>query len=272
MALRSLRCSILILTLALTACATERDLTQDNRVPTNYKADILAFLRTYLNDPTNVRDASASQPTLQHVGAGDRYVVCVRFNARKSDGKYGGVLDTAAIFNGGKLYSFPIFSFRQNSTSLWFFKEGAEAAGVDPEAGPATWDEARKAAKAATKDGKYGLMLPLQFGDRMKAHLIDLAQMAGAAGEVDWKTGEYAHASQPFLDALEFLMSFQKDGSLNPGSSSVDARQGRARWVAGESLMFFSMKDSAPVKDVPETWYQVRKKVGDIAATLPQGI
>jgi len=106
MALRSLRCSILILTLALTACATERDLTQDNRVPTNYKADILAFLRTYLNDPTNVRDASASQPTLQHVGAGDRYVVCVRFNARKSDGKYGGVLDTAAIFNGGKLYSF----------------------------------------------------------------------------------------------------------------------------------------------------------------------
>jgi hypothetical protein len=40
----------------------------------------------------------------------------------------------------------------------------------------------------------------------------------------------------------------------------------------GESLMFFSMKDSAPVKDVPETWYQVRKKVGDIASTLPQGI
>jgi multidrug efflux pump len=40
----------------------------------------------------------------------------------------------------------------------------------------------------------------------------------------------------------------------------------------GESLMFFSMKDSAPVKDVPETWYQVRKKVGDIAYTLPQGI
>ena len=40
----------------------------------------------------------------------------------------------------------------------------------------------------------------------------------------------------------------------------------------GESLMFFSMQDSAPVKDVPETWYQVRKKVGDIAANLPPGI
>ncbi|MEM5385201.1 efflux RND transporter permease subunit [Paraburkholderia phymatum] len=40
----------------------------------------------------------------------------------------------------------------------------------------------------------------------------------------------------------------------------------------GESLIFFTMKDSAPVKDVPETWYQVRKKVGDIAQTLPPGI
>jgi multidrug efflux pump len=40
----------------------------------------------------------------------------------------------------------------------------------------------------------------------------------------------------------------------------------------GESLLFFSMKDSAPAKDVPAEWYQVRKKVGDIAYTLPQGV
>ncbi|WP_116140635.1 efflux RND transporter permease subunit [Trinickia diaoshuihuensis] len=39
----------------------------------------------------------------------------------------------------------------------------------------------------------------------------------------------------------------------------------------GESMIFFTMKDSAPVKDVPQTWYQVRKKVGDIAQTLPPG-
>ncbi|MGG1943570.1 efflux RND transporter permease subunit [Trinickia sp. NRRL B-1857] len=40
----------------------------------------------------------------------------------------------------------------------------------------------------------------------------------------------------------------------------------------GESMIFFTMKDSAPVKAVPETWYQVRKKVGDIAQTLPPGV
>ncbi|CCD37872.1 Acriflavin resistance protein [Candidatus Paraburkholderia kirkii UZHbot1] len=40
----------------------------------------------------------------------------------------------------------------------------------------------------------------------------------------------------------------------------------------GESLLLFQMKDSAPAKDVPEEWYQIRKKVGDIAATLPPGV
>jgi multidrug efflux pump subunit AcrB len=40
----------------------------------------------------------------------------------------------------------------------------------------------------------------------------------------------------------------------------------------GESMIMFSMKDSAPVKDVPQTWYEVRKKVGDIAHTLPAGV
>ncbi|GAB2917382.1 efflux RND transporter permease subunit [Paraburkholderia jirisanensis] len=40
----------------------------------------------------------------------------------------------------------------------------------------------------------------------------------------------------------------------------------------GESLIFFNMKDSASAKTVPDTWYQVRKKVGDIAGTLPRGV
>jgi multidrug efflux pump subunit AcrB len=40
----------------------------------------------------------------------------------------------------------------------------------------------------------------------------------------------------------------------------------------GESTLFFTIKDTAPPAQVPETWYQVRKKVGDIAYTLPAGI
>jgi multidrug efflux pump len=40
----------------------------------------------------------------------------------------------------------------------------------------------------------------------------------------------------------------------------------------GESMIVFTMKDSAPIKDVRETWYQVRKKVADITDTLPPGV
>ena len=40
----------------------------------------------------------------------------------------------------------------------------------------------------------------------------------------------------------------------------------------GESVVLFIAKDSTPVKDVPDIFYQVRKKIGDIKGTLPAGI
>ena len=40
----------------------------------------------------------------------------------------------------------------------------------------------------------------------------------------------------------------------------------------GESLIFFAINDAAPSSSVPETLYQVRKRVGDIRQTLPQGV
>jgi len=40
---------------------------------------------------------------------------------------------------------------------------------------------------------------------------------------------------------------------------------------AGESLIFVILKDYTPKKEVPNAWYEVRKKVGDIRHTLPTG-
>ena len=40
----------------------------------------------------------------------------------------------------------------------------------------------------------------------------------------------------------------------------------------GESVVFVNLKDSVRAEDVPDTWYQVRKKVGDIRSSLPSGI
>src|SRR5262245_32308755 len=41
---------------------------------------------------------------------------------------------------------------------------------------------------------------------------------------------------------------------------------------AGESMIFVTLKDYTPPKEVPNAWYQVRKKVADIRHTLPAGV
>ncbi|MDB6083250.1 MAG: multidrug transporter AcrB, partial [Gammaproteobacteria bacterium] len=53
-------------------------------------------------------------------------------------------------------------------------------------------------------------------------------------------------------------------------TSDVDFLRSFSR--PGESTLFFTIKDAAPPAKVPDTWYQVRKKVGDIAYTLPAGV
>jgi multidrug efflux pump subunit AcrB len=40
----------------------------------------------------------------------------------------------------------------------------------------------------------------------------------------------------------------------------------------GQATIFVNLKDSTPAAQVPDIWYQVRKKVTDIRNTLPQGI
>jgi hypothetical protein len=77
-----------------------------NVYPKNYKEDLLAFLRTYLNDPRHIRAGAVSPPVRKAVGRGERYVACVRYNARGNDGKYDGVKTGMAIYVSGKLERF----------------------------------------------------------------------------------------------------------------------------------------------------------------------
>ena len=77
-----------------------------NVFPQNYKADLMAFLRTYLNDPTGVRSASVAQPTLKDRGPGQRYIVCLRYNARDNTGAYTGMKTGAAVYVSAKLDDF----------------------------------------------------------------------------------------------------------------------------------------------------------------------
>jgi hypothetical protein len=110
----SAKCAaILLLPLALAACAASDDgrsitYTNDRGVtnqpyPNNYRAELLAFMKTYLNNPVGVHDAAMAEPVQRTVGGRLRYVSCLRFTPRESDGSYGELRERAILYVDGRL-------------------------------------------------------------------------------------------------------------------------------------------------------------------------
>jgi len=99
----------LLLPAVLAACQT--DLANTSVFPTddppqpfpaNYKPEILAFMRTYLNNPVGVREASIAEPVLREIGGRQFYVSCLHFTPRETDGSYKAMRERAAIFVNGR--------------------------------------------------------------------------------------------------------------------------------------------------------------------------
>lgn len=97
--------------LALAACASSLDddtsayiaRSRSRQVaPADYTRQLLEFMRSYLNDPTGVRNASIADPALMTIEGYDRYAVCLRYDARNLSGRYSGISDRLAIFTDGR--------------------------------------------------------------------------------------------------------------------------------------------------------------------------
>jgi hypothetical protein len=107
------RAAILLLPVALAACAGGDEgrsitYTDDRGVanqpfPNNYRAELLAFMKTYLNNPAGVRDAVLAEPVQRTVGGRLRYVTCLRFTPRESDGAYRESRERVVLYVDGRL-------------------------------------------------------------------------------------------------------------------------------------------------------------------------
>jgi hypothetical protein len=105
--------AFLLLPIALAACAGSDDgrsitYTDDRGVanqpfPDNYRAELLAFMKTYLNNPVGVHDAALAEPVQRIVGGRLRYITCLRFTPRESDGTYREVRERAILYVNGRL-------------------------------------------------------------------------------------------------------------------------------------------------------------------------
>jgi hypothetical protein len=71
-----------------------------NVAPVDYKRDILAFMRSYLNNPTQVKDGAVSAPVRKTLPGdpAERIISCLRYNAKKSSGGYAGVKTGVVVY------------------------------------------------------------------------------------------------------------------------------------------------------------------------------
>ena len=105
--------AILLLPIVLAACAGSDDgksitYTDDRGVsnqpyPNNYRAEVLAFMKTYLNNPVGVHDAAMAEPVQRVIGGRLRYITCLRYSPRESDGNYREPRERAILFVDGRL-------------------------------------------------------------------------------------------------------------------------------------------------------------------------
>ncbi len=72
-------------------------------LPVNYRTELLAFMRSYLNDPAGIKDAVIAEPVMRTVGGRLRYVTCVRYSARDNNAEYSPVRDRAVLYVDGRL-------------------------------------------------------------------------------------------------------------------------------------------------------------------------
>src|SRR5476651_1744635 len=103
---------MLLLPIALAACAggdDGRDAaftidtgTANQPFPDNYRTELLAFMKTYLNNPVGVHDAAMAEPVQRTVGGRVRYVSCLRYTARESDGGYRSQRERAILYVNGR--------------------------------------------------------------------------------------------------------------------------------------------------------------------------
>src|SRR3954462_14442855 len=75
----------------------------DQPYPRNYKGEVLAFMKTYLNNPAGVREALMAEPVQRTVGGRLRYVSCIRYAPREPDGSYREAREQAVVYVDARL-------------------------------------------------------------------------------------------------------------------------------------------------------------------------
>jgi ABC-type glycerol-3-phosphate transport system substrate-binding protein len=141
----------------------------------------------------------------------------------------------------GKLYGFPLFSFRQYTAVTWFNVDHFAKAGLDPNKPPATYDEFRTACQTLKSAGIVPMTLALGAdGGRVRDEMDDMAQTGGFPGYQGLKftTGEYAYEDDAYVNGIEFWKELNDSGFMLPGTNNLSVVNARTRFASGAVCFF----------------------------------
>ena len=134
----------------------------------------------------------------------------------------------------GKTYGLPICAGPQG---LIYNKDMFKKAGLVDENGeptpPETWDEVREYAKILTNasEKRYGIILPMKWTGWFNSDVIHAGLASVGHMGFDPTVGKYDYSG--FAPIADCLLGMKADGSVYPGSETIDNDPARALFASG---------------------------------------
>jgi len=168
---------------------------------------------------------------------------------------YQGSID--AMKYDGHYYALP---WGDDIRVIYYRKDLFEKAGITNL--PKTWDELRAAAKKLSGNGTYGMVMPNDTGG---SH-YPLSLMINNGGGLFTQDGKPDFTNPRNVEAINFLLDLQKDGSLNPAGAGMQGADAQKSFAQGKAAILI---DGPGLKEgLPE----LKDKIGILAPlTGPHG-
>ncbi len=158
--------------------------------------------------------------------------------------------------------------FQRSTIVAYYNKDMFRAAGLDPEAPPATWDDMVKAGKALTKDGTYGLMIPSTGYPYWMFQALAIQN----GKELMSKDGLKTYFDDPkVVEALEFWRSLSAEQGIMP-SGTIEWGTLRQAFLEGQTaMMWHTTGNLTAVKEGAKFDFGVSVLPGNERAGSPTG-
>lgn len=164
--------------------------------------------------------------------------------------KFNPIILDAVTGEDGKLYGFPRQAY---AMGLHYNRDLFEAAGLDPDAPPTTWDEVREAAKAISDaTGKAGFMEMTMNNTGGWQLVAATVARGGSIQEGDAESGYTSTINNPgTVAALEYLQTLRWDDNSLGSNFLLDWGSINQEFAAGNIGMYTSGSDvyTALVRD-----------------------